>query len=130
MHQRSCGEQPEKGIACWTVSVWRTTIKPMFERQTSLTEIVAAVQTLSVGTDDPERIDRIRLLEELKSAVAAAQAAETVAFAASQRETQSEQGVPADRVGRGITAQVGLAKRISPYHAQRYTGWAKILTSE
>jgi hypothetical protein len=106
------------------------TIKPMFERQISLDEIVAAVRTLSVGTDDSERIDRIRLLEELKSAAAAAQAAETVAFTASQRAAQSAQGVPADRVGRGITAQVALAKRMSPYHAQRYAGWAKILTAE
>ena len=37
---------------------------------------------------DPERIDLIRALEELKGAAAAAQARVTVAFDASQRRAQ------------------------------------------
>jgi 5-methylcytosine-specific restriction endonuclease McrA len=76
------------------------------------------------------RIDRIRLLERLKSAAAAAQAKETAAFVASQRAKQQAAGVAADRIGRGIATQVGLAKQMSPFHAQRYTGWAGILTAE
>ena len=76
------------------------------------------------------RIDRIRLLEELRGAVAAAQARESAAFAASQRASQRAAGVPAGRVGRGIAAQLGLARRVSPFQAARYLGWAAVLTSE
>ena len=76
------------------------------------------------------RIDRIRLLEQLRSVVAAAQARETVAFAASQRERQLASGVPAGRAERGVAAQVGLARRVSPLQARRYVGWCRILTTE
>jgi hypothetical protein len=76
------------------------------------------------------RIDRIRLLEELKSAAAAAQAQETVAFVASQKGAQVEAGVRAMDVGKGIGAQVALAKRESPARGRRYVGWAAILTTE
>ena len=93
-------------------------------------EFLDALSTMPTASDDAERIDRIRLLEELKSVAAAAQARETAEFAASQRAAQAAAGVPAERVGRGIAAQVGLARRISPFHAQRYVGWAGILTTE
>jgi HNH endonuclease. len=85
---------------------------------------------LDENVDDAERIDRIRLLEEIKAQAAAAQARETAAFVAEQREQQAAQGVPAERVGRGIAAQVGLARRVSPFQASRYVGWSTILTSE
>jgi Domain of unknown function (DUF222) len=89
-----------------------------------------AVTDLAHGVDDSVRVDRIRALEELKSLVAAVQAAETVALVDSQRAAQQAAGAPAERSGRGVVAQVGLARRISPYQAARYTGWVKILTSE
>jgi Domain of unknown function (DUF222) len=89
-----------------------------------------AVTILPQGVDDSVRVDRIRALEELKSLVAAVQAAETVALIDSQRAAQQAAGMPAERVGRGTTAQVALARRISPYQAARYAGWAKILISE
>jgi hypothetical protein len=75
-------------------------------------------------------IDRIRLLEELKSTAAAAQAQLTARFAAVQQQAQLDAGVPAERADRGIAHQIGLARRISPHQARRYVGWAKILTSE
>jgi hypothetical protein len=95
-----------------------------------LRALVGALRRLDPDVDDAGRIDRIRLLEELKGAVAAAQATETAAFVASQRADQAARGVPAERVGRGIAAQVALARRVSPFHARRYVGWANILTTE
>jgi Domain of unknown function (DUF222)/HNH endonuclease len=89
-----------------------------------------ALTDLPPGVDDSVRVDRIRALEELKSLVAAVQAAETVALVDSQRAAQRVAGAPAERSGRGVGAQVGLARRISPHQAARYTGWVKILTSE
>jgi hypothetical protein len=104
----------------------------MYERSGSvkLRELAEVVRSLPGTSDDSERIERIRLLEELKSVTSAVQAEETARFVASQRAAQASAGVPADRVGRGIAAQVALARRISPWHAQRYVGWATVLTGE
>lgn len=111
-----------------------SSIECMFDVRPAGTQVLAgmanALSSLTSGTDDSERIDRIRLLEELKSAAAAAQARETAAFADSQRAAQLAAGVPAEQANRGIAAQVGLAKRVSPFHAQRYVGWSAVLTSE
>jgi hypothetical protein len=92
--------------------------------------MAAALVQLSPEVDDSERVDRIRLLSELASAAAAAQAQETARFAASQRAKQRAAGLPADRVGRGVAAQVALALRISPARAQKYVGWTTVLTRE
>jgi hypothetical protein len=96
----------------------------------ALTGLIRALAALPEGVDDAVRIDRIRALEELKAAVAAAQARETAAFVASQRAAQQAAGVQSERIGRGIAAQVALARRMSPSAAQRYVGWCTILTSE
>jgi Domain of unknown function (DUF222) len=97
---------------------------------TALAGLVGALAGLDQRVEDSVRIDRIRLLEELKAAAAAAQARETAAFAVSQRAAQRAAGVAAKEVGRGIPGQVGLARRVSPYLAARYVGWASILTTE
>ncbi|HET6876950.1 MAG TPA: DUF222 domain-containing protein [Jatrophihabitans sp.] len=88
------------------------------------------LRALDPDVGDSERIDRIRLLEELKSTAAAAQARETAAFADSQRAEQAAAGVAQKRIGRGIASQVGLARRQSPWAARRYVGWATILLGE
>nr|WP_231715079.1 HNH endonuclease signature motif containing protein [Arthrobacter gengyunqii] len=75
-------------------------------------------------------IDEIRLLEELKSAAAAAQARAAVAFDASTRRAQARAGLAAEQVGRGVGAQIGLARRESPHRGNRLLGLAKILTAE
>jgi hypothetical protein len=95
-----------------------------------LAEVRAVVLGLDQHVTDGERIDRIRLLEELKGALAAAQAREVVAFTASQRADQRVRGVPAERIGRGVAAQVGLARRISPFEATRYVGQVAVLIRE
>ncbi len=91
---------------------------------------LGALSRLTTRVDDPERIDQIRLLEEIKAAAAAAQAKVTTEFAASQRAVQIDAGVLAKNVGTGIASQVALAKREAPARACRYVGWAGILTRE
>jgi hypothetical protein len=109
-------------------------IEHMFERSlfstAALASLVDVLKELGPAADDAERIDRIRLLEELKSAVCAAQARETVGFRASQVGAQVDAGVRAKDVGKGVAAQVALAKRESPSRAGRYVGWVQILTTE
>ena len=95
-----------------------------------LGELVSALGSLSPAADDRERIDRIRVLEAIKGACAAAQARETVAFKASQRQEQEDAGIPAREVGRGIGHQVALARRESPHRGGRYVGLADALVHE
>jgi hypothetical protein len=91
---------------------------------------IAGLARLDRSVDDAERVSQLELLERLKSAAAAAQAEVTVDFVASQRAEQAAAGVPAAKVGAGIGAQVGLARRDSPFRGGRYVGLAQALMSE
>ena len=91
---------------------------------------LGALALPSPASDDAARIDRIRLLEQIKSAAAAAQALETVGFRASQLAAQRAAGVPARDLGKGIGAQVALARQESPFKAARLLGLATALVSE
>lgn len=82
------------------------------------------------GVDDAERIDQLSLLESIKGAASAAQARVTVAFDSSQREVQAAAGVRARERGRGVAAQVALARRDSPARGSRHLGLARALTGE
>ncbi len=75
-------------------------------------------------------IDEIRALEEEKSALAARQARLTVAFEQLQRRQQADAGIPADRLGAGIGAQIALARGESPAKGNRLLGLAKALVTE
>jgi hypothetical protein len=79
---------------------------------------------------DAERIDLIRGLEELKCTAEAAQAVITRDFDTSQRAEQAARGVPAERQGVGVAAQVALARRESPHRGQQHLGLARILPEE
>ena len=75
-------------------------------------------------------IDELRALEDLKSASAARSARTTVAFDLHQRREQADAGIPAERLGAGIGAQVALARRESPARGGRLLGLAKALVTE
>ncbi|QYN39392.1 DUF222 domain-containing protein [Pseudonocardia sp. DSM 110487] len=79
---------------------------------------------------DAERIDQLRALERLKSAAAAVQARITVDLDASVRAAHAAAGVPADRQGWGVAAQVALARQESAYRGSRHLGLAKVLVGE
>jgi len=72
----------------------------------------------------------LRALEELKSSIAAVQAQVAVAFDVSQRAEQAERGVRAELLGRGVAAQVALARRESPHAGGRLLGMAQALVRE
>lgn len=91
---------------------------------------VSRLAVLLESSQDAERIERIRILEEVKAACAAAQARETAAFARSQRAVQEAAGVRAADRGRGIGAQVALARRESVHRGGRLLGLAEALVAE
>lgn len=84
----------------------------------------------SSGREDADRIDVIRALEELVCAATAAQAAEAVQLDESQRAQQEAVGVPAAQRGRGVAAQVALARRESHHRGRRHLGLARIVAAE
>jgi hypothetical protein len=95
-----------------------------------LAGLVAMLGRLASDAGDAERIDRIRLLEEIKGACAAAQAREAVAFKASQVAAQRAAGVRAEKLGAGVAGQVALARRESPVRGGRLVGLAEALVGE
>ncbi|NHC23957.1 DUF222 domain-containing protein [Nocardioides sp. IC4_145] len=77
-------------------------------------QLTAALETAS-GLDDVELIDAITALEDLVRVATAAQAAA---------------GVPAEVRGRGVAAQVGLARKESHHRGQRHLALAKVVPDE
>ncbi|WP_235835784.1 MULTISPECIES: DUF222 domain-containing protein [Arthrobacter] len=107
------------------------------------TTATATATATATGTSDPditattdiagvggELIAQLRLLEDLKSAIAGAQARITVAFDTAQRRAHANLGVPAAEQGKGVGAQVALARRESPAKGARLLGLAKALVVE
>ncbi|GAB2715674.1 hypothetical protein GCM10027038_12690 [Arthrobacter bambusae] len=88
------------------------------------------MSSLRPGSDSTELINQLRALEDLKSAAAAAQARIAVAFDAAQRSADAAAGVPAEEHGRGVGAQIALARRESPARGSRLFGLAKALVTE
>lgn len=73
---------------------------------------------------------QVERLERMKSAVAAAQARATAQWSARRRAAEAVAGVPAAKRGRGLSAEVGLARRDSPKKGDRHLGLAKALVNE
>ncbi|SKB92909.1 hypothetical protein SAMN05660473_03111, partial [Arthrobacter sp. 49Tsu3.1M3] len=100
----------------------------------AMTAAVADLATLLAGLPAPDSaaalIDEIRELEDLKSAMAARQARHAVALDLSQRRAQAAAGVPAEKLGAGVGAQITLARRESPARGGRLLGLAKALVTE
>ncbi|MFK4295773.1 hypothetical protein ABH924_000909 [Arthrobacter sp. GAS37] len=100
-------------------------------RVRDLIDVVTSLRPgLTNGAAPAELIDQLRALEDLKSASAAAQARIAVAFDAAQRSAEKELGVPAEEQGRGVGAQIALARRESPARGSRLHGLAKALVAE
>ncbi len=105
----------------------------MFERPLAAAEVLdlaAALRALDRDVDDAVRVDRIRALEVLKAAASAAQARDAADLHASQRRLQAEAGVPTHELGRGVAAQVALARRDSPHRGGQHLGLATALVHE
>ncbi|MGO4230705.1 HNH endonuclease, partial [Arthrobacter sp. YAF34] len=96
----------------------------------SFTAAVELVTAVPAATDSAGLIDRIRQLEDAKSAIAARQARIAVAFDLLQRREQAAAGMPAAKLGAGVGAQIALARRESPAKGGRLLGLAKALITE
>ncbi|HQE15429.1 MAG TPA: DUF222 domain-containing protein [Mycobacterium sp.] len=84
---------------------------------------------------DPEAgesalIAQITALERLKSAAAAAQARAAAAFASARRAAETAAGIPSRRRGRGVAAEIALARHDSPARGSRHLGFGQALVHE
>ena len=75
-------------------------------------------------------IDMIRALEDLKNAIAAAQAHAQALFVAQQRLAQARVGVPKEKLGRGIAHQLALARHESPHRGRQLCELSEVLVRE
>lgn len=95
---------------------------------------VAAWRDTLMSTGLPRQqaalIDLIRELEDLKSTAAAIQAKAAVAFETARRRAEAEAGMAKSKRGRGISAEIALARRESPHKGGRLLGLAKALVTE
>lgn len=82
------------------------------------------------GSVDGELIELLSRLESLKAAACAAQARLAVRLDRVRREHEAALGLPAARRGRGVAAEVALARRESPHRGSRLLGLAKALVTE
>lgn len=80
--------------------------------------------------DESVLVERIAALERLKAAAAAGQARLTVALDGARRCAEAAAGVPAARRGKGVGAEVALARRDSPARGGRHLGLARALVHE
>ncbi len=75
-------------------------------------------------------IAQIAALERLKSAAAAAQARAAAAFASARRAAEVAAGIPSRRRGRGVAAEIALARHDSPARGSRHLGFGQALVHE
>lgn len=80
--------------------------------------------------DEAALIARIAELERVKSVAAAGQARAAAALDALRRSNETDAGVPAAQRGRGVAAEIALARRDSPARGGRHLGFAKALVYE
>ena len=100
------------------------------EGSEQLTVIRQALAGMASAGTEAEAIDRIRVLESLKSTCAALQAREAVSLDGLRRAREADEGVPADQRGRGVGGEVALARREPAQRGGRHIGLARALCQE
>lgn len=88
------------------------------------------VADLALPNSGSDAVDELREIESLKCALEARQARLALVVEADQRERARSAEVPTARRSRGVGAQIGLARRVSPNRGGRLLGLAKVLATE
>lgn len=89
-----------------------------------------ALATVDPSSDQELLIEQIGWLERLKSAAAAGQARAAALLDQKRRADEAAAGVARAKQGRGVSSEVGLARRDSPSRGGRHLGFAKALVYE
>lgn len=93
-------------------------------------EALAGMTEVPTDASEADLVDLIRRLEDVKAGAAALQARSSVALDGAVRARHSAAGLPGREQGRGVSAQVALARRESPVRGGQHLGLAKALVRE
>ncbi|MDA4105948.1 HNH endonuclease [Mycolicibacterium holsaticum] len=91
---------------------------------------VTELAAVDLHADEAGLVERIGLLERLKSAAAAGQARAAALLEAKRQAAEAAAGVPRSRRGQGLASEVALARREAPSCGGRHVGFAKALVYE
>ncbi len=94
------------------------------QRAPSLAELRALLPEIAAldgaGATEAELIDLLTAAERLKSGLAAAQARVTATLATSRSRAEAARQVPAPKRGKGMAAEIALARQESPVQGHRH----------
>lgn len=79
---------------------------------------------------ETEQVEALSALEDLRSAEAAVRGMIALALDDTVRAREADRGVATDRQGAGVTRQIGLATRSSPWSAGVFLGMSRVLATE
>ncbi|MGU3500547.1 HNH endonuclease [Mycobacterium sp. C31M] len=82
------------------------------------------------GASEEELRIQVERCEQLKSQAAAVQARATALWAHKRAAAEQQRGVPARRRGKGLTAEIALARREAPVRGNTHLGVANALVHE
>src|SRR5690625_4853055 len=77
-------------------------------------QLRARLAVLANAASEAEAIDLLREAEQCKAALSAVQACQTAVLEALRHNAEALREVPASRRGKGLGAEVGLARMVSP----------------
>ncbi|WP_299577318.1 HNH endonuclease signature motif containing protein [uncultured Williamsia sp.] len=103
------------------------TTADIIDARDALRNVMAVLADLPAAGDEAEAVDRIFLMESIKAACAAGQAADTLRLQELRSAAEAERGVPVERRCRGLSAEVALARRVSGNAGGRHLGFARAM---
>ncbi|MCX6471538.1 MAG: DUF222 domain-containing protein [Corynebacteriales bacterium] len=92
--------------------------------------MLSSIGELTPASTEADAVDQIATLESMKAACAAAQAKQTMRLEELRIESESAAGVPVARQGRGLAAEVALARKASGSTGGRHLGFARAVMRE
>ncbi|WP_394249619.1 HNH endonuclease [Arthrobacter pityocampae] len=124
---------PGPGVTASTVREWIAALTPRPSAAQDSTPTRSPAEPVAadpVEGYEESLVSRLRALEDLKSAVAADQARTALALDTARRRAEAAAGIPADQRGRGVGAEIALARRESPHRGSRLLGLARTLVTD
>nr|WP_245551494.1 HNH endonuclease signature motif containing protein [Gordonia rhizosphera] len=99
----------------------------MLATDDDLRVLITELVEMPAADTESQAARRLTVLEEIKSAASAAQAREAGRFDELRNADEVARKVPKARQGRGLSAEIGLARKASPQKGAQYLGFARAM---
>lgn len=97
---------------------------------TALAEVQAAIAGLAQPASEAEAIEQLQQYEAIKATAAAHQARAAALLEQYRLNAEAERGIPKTRWGKGLAAEIGLARGDSPARGAKHLQLANALTQD